>query len=33
MEVDTSIRTDVRSILDYIVSPITDPVQRAFQEP
>lgn len=32
MEVDASIRTDVRSVLDYIVSPIADPIQRAFYE-
>ncbi|MBY6058373.1 hypothetical protein KUV33_20995, partial [Leisingera daeponensis] len=32
MEVDASIRTDVRSVLDYIVSPIADPIQRAFHE-
>ncbi|AXT35825.1 HlyD family type I secretion periplasmic adaptor subunit [Phaeobacter sp. LSS9] len=32
MEVDASIRTDVRTVLDYIVSPLADPIQRAFHE-
>lgn len=32
MEVNASIRTDVRTVLDYIVSPIADPIQRAFHE-
>lgn len=32
MEVNASIRTDVRSVLDYVVSPIRSPIERAFYE-
>lgn len=32
MEVDASIRTDVRSVLDYVFSPILEPIENAFYE-